>query len=152
MAPVQGPVGTHEAPLAPLELDGEDLARIALGEAGLHRGIDLEGVGRRHDLGHQIGLGPRGREHAPAFRGVHGHARLAEHVLARVESGQGHLAVRVWPRPDAHRVDVLGLDDLAPVAVDPADAELLGHALARLLERLATAVSSTPGCALRLGT
>src|SRR6059036_333869 len=50
VAPVQWFVGVHEAPLGRLELDREHLACVALGQERLEGRVDLERVGRRHEL------------------------------------------------------------------------------------------------------
>ena len=133
LPPVQGRVRLDEVALAGLKLDREHLAQVALGEEPLDRPVDLERVRRRHELAHQARGPAGGVEHAPALGGVHRHPRLAQDVLARGEGGQRHLAVHVRPRADAHGIDVFGLDDLPPVAVDAGDAEFAGHALTGLL-------------------
>ena len=52
--------------------------------------------------------------------------------LPAARAAIGDLAVRVGPRADAHGIDVFGLHDLPPVAVDTGDAEFAGHALTGL--------------------
>ena len=131
--PVQRGVRLHEAAPRGLQLDRQHLAEETLREQRLDGGVQLEGVGRGHELGDQARRLARGLQHAPALGGVHGHARLAEHVLARAERGGRHLAVHVGPGADAHRVDVGRVDDLLPARVHPADPELLRDPLPRLL-------------------
>ena len=134
LPPVQRLLALHEAPaLRGLQLHGEHLADVALAQERLQGRVDLEGGWRGYELGDQVGRPSRGFEHLPPLGGVHGHARLAEDVLALLEGGQGDLAVHVGPGSDADRVDVLGLHDLPPVSLHPADAELPGDALARFL-------------------
>ena len=75
----------------------------------------------------------RAVQHAPRLGSVHGHARLAQNVLAGVERRQCDRAVHVRPGADADRVDVRRPHEIVPVVVDPGDPELAGDALARLL-------------------
>ena len=72
-------------------------------------------------------------EHLARLAGVHGHARLAEDVLARFEGGDGEVAVHVGPGADADGVDVGGGEEGGDIGLDAGDAELLGDgATARL--------------------
>ena len=128
---MQGSVGIDEAALARLQLHGQDLAHVAVGEQRLQGGVGFERVRRGNELGDELRLPPGGLEHAPPLGGVHGHARLAEHMLACFERGQRQLAVHVGPRADADRVDVRGGHHLSPIVVHAGDAELLRDALAR---------------------
>ncbi len=122
-----------ELALVGLDLDGQHVTDIALGQERFQGWIDLERVGRGDELLDELRR-PAGRfEHAPRLGDVHRHARLAEHVLALVEDRAGDLAVRVGPGADAHGVDVRGAHELAPVAVDARDTELARDLLARFL-------------------
>ena len=86
----------------------------------------------RDELSDQVRGAARRLEHGVGLGGVHGHARLAEHVLGARERGDGHGRVQVRPRPDADRVGVVRFDELSPRIVDAREAEFLGGALARL--------------------
>jgi hypothetical protein len=130
---VQRLLGVHEASLARLDLDRDHVAHIALRQELLERRIDLERVRRGHELLDELGHAPRGLEHAARLRDVHGHARLAEDVLAPGEHSARDLGVGVGPGADAHRVDVGRAHELAPVAVDASDPEFLRDLLARRL-------------------
>ena len=149
--PVERGVRLHEAARRGLQLDRQHLTQEALGEQRLDGGVELQGVGRGHELGDQARGLAGSLEHAPALGGVHGHARLAEHVLARAERGGRHLAVHVGPGADAHRVDVGRVDDLLPARVHPADAELARHPLARFLRPVGDRDQLDPGLGLQLG-
>ena len=110
------------------------LQEIAEGLTGHHlqdSGLVLQPHGGGHDHGHPVAP-LRGRVHAARFLQVHGHARLGENVLARLQGLQGNGTVHVGPGPHAHRVDPVAVDQLLPIIEDPPDAELVGHLLRRL--------------------
>ena len=150
LPPVERLVRVDEPRLVGLDLDGEGLADVALGQQRLHRRVDLERVRRRHQLGNQMRRPARGVEHPPSLGGVHGHARLAQHVLAIFENGPRDLAVRVGPGADADRVDVGGVHELAPVPVHPLDAELGRDAVPRFLRPVGHRRQLDPGLRSKL--
>ena len=124
--------GVDEAPLDRPDLDREHLADVALGDEPLQRRVDLERVRRRHELRDEVRRPARAVQHASRLGGVHGHARLAQDVLAGVERRQRDRAVHVRPGADADRVDVRRPHEIAPVVVHPGDPELTGDTLAGL--------------------
>ena len=112
-------------------VDRYEVADVAVADHlddGLVKG---EGVRCGHDLRGEVRVRPRRVEHRVSLRCVHRHPRLAEHVLARLQGGDGDRRVQVRPRADAHRVDAVVLDDPAPVIRYLRDAELARRALAR---------------------
>jgi hypothetical protein len=130
---VQRRLGVDELALIGLDLDGQHVADVALGQQALQGRIDLERVRRRHELLDELRRSARGLEHRARLGHVHRHARLAEHVLTVLEHRPRDLAVRVGPGADAHRVDVGGPHQLAPVGIDARDVELAPDPLAGLL-------------------
>jgi len=130
---VQGRLRLDELALGRLELDREHLARVALRQERPEGRVHLERVRGRHELRDQVRRPVCGGEHAPPLGGVHGHARLAEDVLARLERGHRDRAVHGGPGADADGVDVTGPHEVAPVLIHPGELELARDALAGLL-------------------
>ena len=151
LPPVERLLGVDEASLVGLDLDGEHFADIPLGQDLLERRIHFQGVRRRDELLDQLGRSARGLEHASRLGDVHGHARLAEHVLALLENRPRDLAVGVGPGADADRVDVRGPDELTPIAVDARDAELLRGLFARCFRPVCHRRQLHPGLSAELG-
>jgi hypothetical protein len=73
----------------------------------------------------------RRREHVARFGRVVRHARLAEHVQALVERRERDVFVHVRPRADQHGVEAARREQLLPIRIRVADAELVGSAPAR---------------------
>ena len=74
----------------------------------------------------------RRRHHPAGVGGVHGQARLAENVFARLEGRNPVLAVLVGPRPYDDGIDVRVIYYLAPVAADLRDPKVGGNPRRRL--------------------
>ena len=130
LPPVQRAFALDEAAAAAQQLDGEDVAQVAVVQEVADRAVDAEGEGRRDDLGDQVRMLAGGGQHRAGLGGAHSHAGLGEDVLASCEGADGDGAVHVGPRSDADRVGIVGIDEVRPLVVDRGDAELLGHALA----------------------
>ena len=137
--------------IAPVE-GGVEVERPAAEDRGLHLADVADGAvfeqaadglpapqveGGRHKLGDEIGARLGGGAHLAGLGGVHGHARLAEDVLACFEGGDGEVAVHVGPGADADGVDVGGGQKGGRVGLDAGDAELLGDGAAALLAAVA---------------
>ena len=112
-------------------VDRHEVADVAVADHLDDGPVDCEGVRRGHDLRGEVRVRPCRFEHRVSLRRVHRHPRLAQHVLARFQRGDGDRRVHVGPRADAHRVDAVVVDDLAPVGRHPGDAELARGAFAR---------------------
>src|SRR6267142_4855564 len=67
--------------------------------------------------------------HALCLSGIHGHWLFAEHSLASFKSCQGNLHMRRRRRDHAYEIDILALNQLAPIGSDVFDAKLFGDAL-----------------------
>jgi hypothetical protein len=80
-------------------------------------------------LGDASGVSAGRLQHAAGLGGVHGHARLAQDVLAGVQRGDRDGAVEIGPRPDADCVDGRVGDQVLPPVEDPRNAELTGDEL-----------------------
>ena len=78
-----------------------------------------------------------GGDHAIAFGRVHRHRLLAEHVLAGLGRGDGLFGVEMDRRRHVHRVDLGIADEIAPVGVPPAGADLARERLDELGSRAA---------------
>jgi hypothetical protein len=105
-----------------------DLAEPPVGDerAQERRGRDppvVEPAHRPDPVGPGLG---RGGRHLPRLVGGVGERLLAQHVLAGGQRGQGDLGVAVTGRTDVDDVDVVALDELAPVGRPALPAELLG--------------------------
>ena len=131
LPPVQRALGFGEAAAGAHELNGEDVAQVAVVQHVADRAVDAEGEGGRNDLRDQVGALAGGGQHRAGLRGAHGHAGLGEDVLAPGQGAKGDGAVHVGPRADADRVGVVGIDQVRPLVVDRGDAELVGDLLAR---------------------
>ena len=66
----------------------------------------FKAVGTGHNLCDQIRESPRRPQHAVGFGGVHAHARLGQHVLARFQRREGNRTVQIGPGADNHGVNV----------------------------------------------
>ena len=137
--------------LGRLQLHRQHVADVAFGDQALDGRIQLERGGPRHELRHEVRPLARGFEHLPALGGVHGHARLAQHVLAGLERGNRELGVHVRPRADADRVDIRRADHVAPVGRDTRDPELFRYLLAGFLRAVRDRHDLDPGLGLELG-
>ena len=89
--------------------------------------IEGQGVGRRNDLRDQVGPGPRRVQHGAPFGAVHGHAGLAQHVLASLERRDRDWRMQIGPGADAHGIDRLIGDDVPPMIGGAGNALLLGR-------------------------
>src|SRR5688572_7612574 len=57
---------------------------------------------------------------------THRHRFFAKDVLAGLECGQGHLAMKFWRRGDTDKVDIVAGHGLAPVGCEMRNTELVG--------------------------
>ena len=115
LAPVHRGVPGGEAAVADARVDRDEIADVALAHHLDDGAVEGQGHRRGHDLGDLSGMAARDIEHCLRLDRVHRHAGLAEHVLARLQRRYRERGVHVGPGPDAHRVDVLVVDDLRPV-------------------------------------
>ena len=127
LAPVHRGVPGREAAVADARVDRDEIADVALAHHLDDGAVERQGHRRGHDLGDLSGMAARDVEHRLRLDRVHRHAGLAEHVLARLQRRYRERGVHVGPGPDAHRVDILVVDDRRPVVVYPRDAEGFRH-------------------------
>ena len=129
VTPVQRPLGAERAAVD--QLHGQQVAEAPLGQVAANGAVLAEGVWGGHDLGHQLGPAPARGQHGARLAGVHRHARLAQHVLARRQRRQRDGAVQIGPGANHDGVAVVGRHQLRPALVHRADPELLRHPLRR---------------------
>ena len=110
----------------------QNVAHVALGDLLREQVVHPEGQGRRDDLGDEAGMRPGRVQHLPRLRRRRRHAGLAEHMLARLQRGEGQRAVHIGPGADADRLYGRVFQQLAPTVVDGGDVELVGHDPPRL--------------------
>ena len=126
----------------------EDLAELAavndlLGERdGRHAAVVVP-----HGVGHAGFLD--GVNHRLAFFGSTGQRFFAEHHLAGFSGGDGHLGVLIVGRADVDGVDVIALDQLAPVGLVTFKAPLLGEGLGAVFGTSADGLEH--GCVAEVG-
>ena len=130
LPPVQRAVAVEKA-IAVAHAGGQHFAQVAFGQQPPHSRVGGQGVGRRHDLRDQIGAGAGGVAHGAGFGQVHGHARLAQHMLASGKCGQRGGSMHVGPGADHHRVEIGGDGQFLPALVDLRNTKALGHPLRR---------------------
>jgi hypothetical protein len=129
--PVERAVVIDESALMHGHVDGQDVAKVAALDQVLDRDVHLECMRGGYDLGYQVRVEPRGREHRLGLVGVHGHPRLGLDMLARLEGCQHKRFVHVGPCADTNRVGVVRFDKVHPIVVDGLDAEFVGDSFAR---------------------
>ena len=128
LPPVEGG-GSIQEVTSHTNLNGKQVAKVAAGDEALQGSVHPECHWRRHDLHHEVRVSLSRVVHLPGFRGIHGHARFAQHVLPGCQRRERCLAVKVRPGADDDGVGIRRFDELVPMRIGGRYTKLLRRAV-----------------------
>ncbi len=112
-------------------INSDELTNVAVSNHVLDGGVDAQRVGGGNNLRNLARIGLRCVQHGMSLKRVHGHARLAENMLAGVQCGDSHRCVHIRPGANADGVYLIVVDHFLPIGSSVWNVELCSRALAR---------------------